>query len=50
MLVSELGIKGTRTSKRLIPGLFSGFFILDDGRRIDISDAYGCIVEARSRW
>lgn len=50
MLVSELGIKGTRTSKRLIPGLFSGFFVLDDGRRIDISDAYGCIVEARSRW
>lgn len=50
ILVSYSGMKGTRASKRLIPGLFSGFFILDDGRRIDISEAYGYILEARNRW
>ena len=49
-LDSLISMKMMKAERKQTAGLFSGFFILDDGRRLEIENAYGSITETRNRW
>ena len=49
-LENMISMKMMKAERKQTAGLFSGFFILDDGRRLEIENAYGSITETRNRW
>ena len=45
-----ISMKMMKADRKQQAGLFSGFFLLDDGQRIEVDKAYGSVTEIRSRW